>query len=55
MARRLGLDPMTLRRWEPGKGRPRKGHLERLDTFLNSTEFGTSQDEVKVDRSESDL
>ena len=29
LARRLGVDPSKLRRWESGKGQPLKGHIEK--------------------------
>jgi len=36
LARRLGVDPSTLSRWERNEGRPSKKLLERLDAFPGS-------------------
>ena len=35
LARRLGIDPSTVRRWESGIGQPSKRLRERLVAFLN--------------------
>jgi len=40
MARKLGIDPTTIERWESGKGTPSKGLLERLDRFISSNSEG---------------
>ena len=34
LARRFGVDPGTLRRWELGKGQPLKEHIEKLEKAL---------------------
>ncbi len=36
LARRLEIDPTTLRRWEGGKSRPSKALFEKLDRLFNS-------------------
>jgi len=36
LARRLGVDPSTLGRWERGEGQPSKRLLDRVMAFLNS-------------------
>ncbi len=36
LARRLGVDPSTLARWETGGGGPSKKHRQGLVAFLNS-------------------
>jgi len=36
LARRLGVDPSTLGRWETGRGQPSKKHRERLEDFLKA-------------------
>ena len=35
-ARRLGIDPSTLARWETGRGQPSKKLRERLEDFLKA-------------------
>ena len=35
LARQISVDPSTLARWEQGKGRPLKKHLQRLNVFLD--------------------
>jgi len=35
LARRLGVDPSTLRRWETGTGQPSQKHRKRLEDFLD--------------------
>jgi transcriptional regulator with XRE-family HTH domain len=35
LARRLGIDPSTLGRWENGKSQPSKGLLQKLIVFFN--------------------
>ena len=37
LARKLGVDPGTLARWEQGKNKPKGKHLEILDEFLSSS------------------
>jgi len=36
LARRLGVDPSTLARWETGRGQPSKKLRERLEDFLKA-------------------
>lgn len=34
LARKLGVDPSTLARWEQGNGQPLKKHMEKIRTLL---------------------